>query len=259
MPKLKMLLKINNWGDQANGFFIEMISGKKPELINIWDWSYKKSGETIYLIIGSLLAFADENSIVWGMGFLKYGEKTRGIPKKILAVRGPLSREAILAQNIECPAVFGDPILLYPKFYQPKIKKKYSLGIIAHFSDVDNAWLKNFENEKEIKLINVKQSGNGFVDDVLECERIASSSLHGLVVADAYGIPSTWIRFSGADEGKGFKFRDYFLSVGRTDSEPLQVEGLTQINNIFNNFYDYKIKIDLDKLWNARPDFLTKV
>ncbi len=258
MVIVKTLPKFNNWGDLANDFFIEMISGKRPELINYQDESYKKTRKIYYLLIGSLLALADENAIIWGAGFMKYGEKTKGVPKKVLAVRGPLSREALLAQKIDCPAIFGDPILLYPRFYQPEVEKKYSLGIIPHYSDVKNPWLEKIK-DKEIKIINVKQSGNNFIDEICQCQQVASSSLHGIVAADAYGIPSTWIRFSDADWGSGFKFRDYFLSVGRKDSDPLGIKKQTIISDILNNFYDYKIDIDLDKLWDARPDFINKI
>jgi pyruvyltransferase len=255
MAVVKTLPKFNNWGDLANGFFLKLISGEQPTLINFDEESYKKTNSEYYLIIGSMLALADEQAVIWGTGFMKYGEKVKGKPKKVLAVRGPLSREGLLAQNIACPAIFGDPILLYPRFYKPNVEKKYKLGIIPHYSDVDNPWLKH-NVDQSVKIIDVRQSGNGFVDDILSCEKIASSSLHGIIVADAYNISSTWIRFSDADWGNGFKFRDYFLSVGRKDPDPLYIEEKTKLEEIFNNFSDYKIDIDLDKLWEARPDFL---
>ena len=82
---------------------------------------------------------------------------------------------------------------------------------------------------------------------------IAASSLHGVIAADAYGVPSTWIELSDKVIGKGFKFRDYFMSVGRTDREPLIVNETTKLKEVYDKFYDYKINIDLDKLWEACP------
>ena len=48
-----------------------------------------------------------------------------------------------------------------------------------------------------------------------ECEMIASSSLHGLIVADALGIPNWRVSFARELKGGDFKFRDYALVVGR--------------------------------------------
>ena len=42
---------------------------------------------------------------------------------------------------------------------------------------------------------------------------VISSSLHGLVVADAFGIPCTYLRLS--EEENILKYEDYALGVGR--------------------------------------------
>lgn len=44
------------------------------------------------------------------------------------------------------------------------------------------------------------------------CHMVSSSSLHGLILADAYGIPTKWIRREQSIVQ--FKFRDYRLSYG---------------------------------------------
>ena len=47
---------------------------------------------------------------------------------------------------------------------------------------------------------------------MLSCRRIVTGSLHGLVIADAYGIPSAWTRSKTAYGGY-YKFYDYFATV----------------------------------------------
>ena len=48
--------------------------------------------------------------------------------------------------------------------------------------------------------------------------KIVSSSLHGLIVSDAYKIPNVWIQFYNNIRGDNTKFYDYFKSVNRKDT-----------------------------------------
>lgn len=50
------------------------------------------------------------------------------------------------------------------------------------------------------------------VGEILACEYVLSTSLHGVIIAHAYKIPSLWIR-KGYIDTDGFKFHDYFTSV----------------------------------------------
>lgn len=238
-----------NWGDALNRVMIEKISGKTVT------WTNTNDGNTLekYIVLGSILQWADEHTILWGPGFIGDDRRLSKKPKKICAVRGPLTREIILAQGYECPEVYGDPALLYPRLYYPKnIQKKHKIGIIPHYIDADNPWIARLRREG-IKIINILDPTDKVVDEILECEMIAASSLHGIIAADAYGVPSTWIELSDKVIGKGFKFRDYFMSVGRKDREPLRVGTNTRLKEVYAKFYDYNIDIDLDQLWDACP------
>jgi pyruvyltransferase len=175
-------------------------------------------------------------------------------PNKIHAVRGPLTRDLLLKQGFDCPEIYGDPALLYPRFYKPNIKKKYRFGIIPHYADFSDPWVQKFSNNPDVKIINIKdRTCNKFIDDIHECEILLSSSLHGIIAGDAYGIPSYWIELSNKVHGKGFKFNDYFLSVKRPLVEPIRPKLETNIKDFSNTFYNYKIDIDLDLLYNACP------
>ena len=55
------------------------------------------------------------------------------------------------------------------------------------------------------------------------CEVIVSSSLHGLIIADAYGIPTVWAKFGNDINGNDFKFYDYYWSLGMSDIKPLEI------------------------------------
>ena len=51
------------------------------------------------------------------------------------------------------------------------------------------------------------------IDEILACEYIISSSLHGIIVANVYQIPAIWLRYSDKLSGDDIKFYDYFSSV----------------------------------------------
>lgn len=236
----------NNWGDLLNKTLIEKISRKKVVWIN--------HGNTLekYICIGSILQRADAGSIIWGAGFLSNSRKLGTTPRKICAVRGKLTRNIILGQGIDCPEVYGDPALLYPKYYKPDIKKKYRLGIIPHYIDATNEWFKT-NTSKEVLKIDILSGIDKVVDQILSCDYIASSSLHGIIAADAYGIPSKWLEFSDKVLGGGFKFEDYYSSVNREHCKSLRVKNDTTINDIMNSFEQYDFNIDLRQLFNACP------
>lgn len=277
-----------NWGDALNPFLIEHLTGKQPvwcdypwyikKLNSIyakWEWlekrqdllnpismgllefknwlSPKRNSTDVYLVVGSILHQTDSSAVVWGAGFISENSRLREKPKKICAVRGPLSREIILKQGLECPEIYGDPALLYPRFYSPSAKKKYKLGIVPHFADQNSHLLDQFINIEEVLIIDVNGGISKFIDDIYSCEKIASSSLHGLIAADAYAIPSTWIRFSDKVIGRGFKFRDYFASVGRNVTNPLTISEKTTLRDLFSSFVEYDINIDLDRLISVCP------
>ena len=123
--------------------------------------------------------------------------------------------------------------MLLPKFYFPEIQKKYEIGIIPHFVDKNNKFLRNFSGYKNILIIDVEQKNSlNFINNILQCKKIFSSSLHGLIVSDAYSIPSIWIKLSDDIKGNDFKFYDYFESVGRMDEKPFVFTSSLNIDEI---------------------------
>jgi tetratricopeptide (TPR) repeat protein len=202
-----------NVGDILNPYIIEKLSGIPPR---------RSPRGTGMLAIGSVIKFAKAGCIVWGSGTPRMTDRLD--PKAAYrAVRGPLTRQLVLDSGGQCPEVYGDPACFLPCLYQPKtLAKTYKLGLIRHHlneADVDVA--------DDVKLISVLRAGYAgierFIDELHECECILSTSLHGLIVAHAYGIPARWCEVSG-DAGRvpgdGTKFRDYLLSVGLDPAPP---------------------------------------
>jgi len=230
---------------------IEKISGKKVKHSS-WISTYFGLNKN-YAVIGSIFSLIGPKTIVWGSGVISLNDPIRK-PKNILAIRGPLSRKALLSKGIKCPKIYGDPALLLPKYYKPKSKKKYELGIIPHY--VDYHKIKRKINDKRIKIINVKKPTEHVIEEIFSCKKTISSSLHGLIVSHAYRIPSLWAEFSDHVVGKGFKFRDYLKSVKLGVYGPMnfrkQIPEFEELTKLFEN-KNFKIDIDLKPLENACP------
>jgi hypothetical protein len=207
-----------NWGDIINPYVVEKLTGLPPR--------FTSEGPRLYAI-GSVIGWADDEATVWGSGSPK---KTVTLnPKaKYLAVRGPLTRQLLLDAGIDCPEVYGDPALLLPRLYTPKPRPagdgRPVLGLILHH----NHDVGSLEVGPGVKVIDIHRIGydeiEAFIDEVAACDAVVSSSLHGLIVSHAYGIPTRWadVVGGGAVPGDGMKFVDYFQSVGIHDvTEPL--------------------------------------
>lgn len=169
--------------------------------------------------IGSILQSALDGDVVFGSGAHPVGYegfwrgwKNAGAKPTVLAVRGPLSRDLLLARDIACPPVFGDPAILLPRFYKPRSRRgQYKIGLVPHLADGEK--FKHFPRSDEVKVIKVWHAWQDVVDEIHACERIISSSLHGLIVAESLGIPATWFR---ASPHEGYiKYADYYAASNR--------------------------------------------
>ncbi|TVP45508.1 MAG: polysaccharide pyruvyl transferase family protein [Halomonas sp.] len=240
-----------NWGDALNPVLIEMVSGRVPyhsgELINI-------RSRPVYYVIGSGLGNINSQSAqVWGMGFRTEQAVPKVKPAKIHAVRGPLSRKKYLEAGIDCPEIYGDPALLFPRFYNPVIEKRHAVGVIAHISERESPYVKQLVEGEGAKFIDVTLGVNEFVDELLACSTIVSSSLHGLIAADGYGVPSVWASFGEKPESWFFKFRDYMESTGRSVKNPVKMTSETKLSELLDHTCDGPLGVDIDRLLECCP------
>lgn len=198
-------INTENFGDLLSPWLYQKITGLPV--------AYSNGAEKSYIGIGSIMKYATNQSIIWGTG--SFGtESKRQIPldATYLAVRGPLTRARVQNTGVVCPAVYGDPALLTPMYYWPDIEPQYEVGIVLRWSE--KKWV-NRDFGPGVKKIYLKTDDiEGVLNDMLQCKRIITSSLHGLIIADAYGIPSAWLD-SHTPKGGEFKFYDYFLTVNK--------------------------------------------
>lgn len=256
--------KIWNWGDAISPAIFEHIAGYAPQIIDYTEMSDRPH----LMICGSTLKWVTSGSILWGVGEIAEGMKflaPDARPLHVAAIRGPLTRKRLRDAGISCPEVYCDPALVWPVFYKPKPKRRYRLGLIPHYVDQNIPSLDAFRHDPDVKLIDITQSDvpeesriYAFIDDVCSCDVILSSSLHGLILADAYAIPCKWMLLSEGVFGRDFKFRDYFLSVGQEARARNPLTSLGNVDEIvetvLSDFSTFgKIKTDLAAFLSAFP------
>lgn len=214
-----------NFGDDINYAVVKYLTHKK---VVSYIHSYVSLFHPVnYMCIGSIVdTITNEKSIIWGSGAM-YGEQYREFvpPKRVIAVRGPLTREYLMSKGVECPEIYGDPALILPLIYKSHNNKKYKIGLIPHYSEYKIDKVQQFRDiyGTQVLVIDLHHYSDwrDIVDRINECEIIASSSLHGLIVSDAYKIPNVWVKLTDSVKGGAFKYLDYFGGVGRNTSNPL--------------------------------------
>lgn len=179
--------------------------------------------------VGSIIHFAAENDIIWGSGLIS-NNPVQLKNCNILALRGKHSANLLKS---DCN-VFGDPAVLLPLIYNPPIEKIHKIGIIEHYVD-KGLYIGDGHR------IDVLLDWKSFVNELKTCEYIKSSSLHGLILAEAYDIPCEWITLSNNIIGNGFKFRDYLSASNRTEfSQSFDLSAIQ--NNLLKILMEYYAK-----------------
>lgn len=227
----------NNLGDDLNYSFLSEATGKKVLILPNAHISKLIGPQNYYFVIGSILGFYTlKNAVVWGTGLMNDSAVSKGKPKEVLAVRGPLTYAWLVNQGIECSNVFGDPALLLSKFYYPNVQVKYKLGIIPHMQDMDKEDVKRLCMCNEVKVIRVQgyKCWKDVIREIMSCKLIISSSLHGLIISESYCIPSVWAEFGQYTNHWEFKFQDFYASINKADMIPFKVTNQTTIEDIVN-------------------------
>lgn len=143
--------------------------------------------------VGSVITAGAQDCTVWGSGILNpkllYRVSKRRLD--IRAVRGPVTRSLLMEYGYEVPSVYGDPAVFLPEIYSPtEVSKECRYGFVVHkdgssrFSNADN--LKGGHKFIDIKTTDYRK----FVDELVSVECVISTSLHGIILAESYGVPA---------------------------------------------------------------------
>jgi len=201
-----------NVGDMISPIVVGGLSGRPVKRVNAWQ-------RDKLVAIGSVLPAALNGDTVWGAGLKSAASRHHLVGKTgvdIRSVRGPLTRRELVAIGLRCPDVYGDPGLLLPLIYSPTRTCEYPVGIIPHIKqEADIRPLCQGLIEQGAIVISPRQAWEQYVQCVNKCRLVVSTSLHGIIIADAYGIPAILMKHKQFMHDDAFKFEDYYESTSR--------------------------------------------
>lgn len=205
---------IRNAGDWIGPYLFLSLTGRLP--IHTGPGAVAPP-HRLHVTCGSILQKLSrpDVAVVWGSGVIDSGDSFAR-PAEVHAVRGPCTQEALDRQGYPVPDVLGDPGLCLPLVLDPGPREiTHRLGLVSHVVDRE-FWARNADYlPGSVRLIHMDRPLGEIVADIVACEAILSSSLHGVILAHAYGVPaSVAAPCSRALHGDGVKFRDYYRSVG---------------------------------------------
>ena len=220
----KNKVNINAWIDtdrevQNIGDFLSVIIVKKAaELHGIDAEKFVNGTKHLYAVGSVLMGYQD--ATVWGAGFGYDFSDNRFFPlysaihkfwhkTDIRAVRGPETRRILLKMGINCPEVYGDPAVLLPLFYKPKLLEKKKYVIIPHYSRYNE--YSKYNNVMSTFTKNWRE----FINNLCSADLVISSSLHGIILSEAYGIPCVMLDTTPSTDIT--KYKDWYYSTGRYD------------------------------------------
>lgn len=164
--------------------------------------------------------------VIWGSGIAADSQinesNVRNFGRmKIYSVRGPRTAKKLGYPDLPQ----GDPALLIPIFYNNRAKKD-RVVYVPHWWSYKKVAKDMYGSMKETGadlIINPMVPANHFlsiIDDICTAKFVLTNSLHGAIVAQAYGIP--WAPCRTRPEGPldVFKWTDWFQYLGLENLYP---------------------------------------
>jgi hypothetical protein len=268
MKTVKVCYSIrNNVGDALNPLIIEQILGKKVIWANQFEcetsaigsglrrffisrnYAYKSLSCLKSIIKGKL---HNSPCQIWSAGFIFTPEGNEVPIKKqlnISSVRGALSKQALeRIYGKQLNITTGDAGLLASELLPNAKSKQYLLGIIPHDRERNELKYQMIKNQiSNSIIIDVQADPMEVLSLISQCEVIISSSLHGLIISDSFGIPNKQVVLTDKLIGDGFKFKDYYSSfdlgidaININEVDKIDIDYIKNSYKITHNMIDKK-------------------
>ena len=165
--------------------------------------------EADLVCVGSVLARVPNGwtGTVLGSGFIRAGESRDLSRARVLAVRGELTRDAC---NLLPSTPLGDPGILVDEILVERPAKRKRALVVPHHADRRMRW-----RHLGTPYASVTGDPQKLLGAIASAELVHTSSLHGLIAADVFGVPHV-LEPHEKVRGGLFKFADYASAFGET-------------------------------------------
>jgi len=195
---------VNNFGDLLGPLIAKRMLARQH--IN----PARATRDARLLTVGSVLHFARDGDVIWGSGV--NGKAPPNVYQfrtlDVRAVRGPLTLQFLRNRGIDSPEVYGDPALLLPlllpELQAAAAEKRHALTVVPNLNDRGRFGRR--------KVMDPRTPVATALTRIVQSEFVAASSLHALIVAEAFGIPA---RALTSHTEPDFKYIDYYRATGR--------------------------------------------
>jgi pyruvyltransferase len=200
LRKLRRVTRVNNFGDLLGPLIVQRMAeriGLPPNA----------AGPARLLAIGSILHLSRAGDTVWGSGVNGKIEQASYPSLDVRAVRGPLTARVLRRSGLSVPNVYGDPALLLPLLWTPD-----ELHIEPGTRGV--VYVPNLHDMGAFPSSSLDPRGDPLskVRHIASAELVVASSLHGIIVAEAFGVPVAAV---ASPSEPALKYEDYFEGTGR--------------------------------------------
>ena len=100
--------------------------------------------------------------------------------------------------------------MVAPLVYQSNNTAKYNVCLVFHGTDCIPRVLQEIKNIHHLCVND--QHAQDFIDKLVECSSVLSTSFHGMATSHAYGIPGEWSTFYIVENCK----QKYFLKLTKS-------------------------------------------
>lgn len=235
---------IFNNGDAIISYLVKELTDTDPV--------FAAANQPHLLGVGSIFFMANSHSYVWGSGVL---DPTASLPvfdpAKIRGLRGTLTRDII---KRAAPALrdvpLGDPGVLVSRLPECVAwrssrnrgeGRRYRAAIIPHWTTFEFPIFTKYRSSSEIALVDMSDNSLAPLQKICQSDVVLSQSLHGLIYAEALGVPTLWLA-DKTSEQSAFKYRDWYTNVRNPPQDPVLLEKLTEAH--FNAAEYREINVD---------------